>query len=87
MKFKRVLVQFVLLYNYRQIYSTCFSFRVKREFMFMYIFKRGAWLQLESISDRYDSINTLVMSLATSTLSFTVDGQEILARLRYPVYT
>lgn len=54
--------------------------------MFMYIFKRGAWLQLESISDRYDSINTLVMSLATSTLSFTVDSQEILARLRYPVH-
>ena len=53
----------------------------------MYIFKRGDWLQLESMDVRYDCINTLVMSLATSTIPLTVDGQVVMTNLRYPVHT
>ena len=52
----------------------------------MYIFKRGAWLQLESMDERYDSINTLVMSLAISNIHLTVDGQVVLTNFRYPVH-
>ena len=52
----------------------------------MYIFKRGAWLQLESMDERYDSINTLVMSLAISNIPLTVDGQVVLTNFRYPVH-
>ena len=52
----------------------------------MYIFKRGAWLQLESMDIRYDCINTLVMESAISTIPLTVDGQVVLTNLRYPVH-
>ena len=64
----------------------CF-FRTKRTLKYMYIFKRGDWLQLESMDVRYDCINTLVMSLATSTIPLTVDGQVVMTNLRYPVHT
>ena len=55
--------------------------------MSMYIFKRGDWLQLESMDERYDSINTLVMSGAISTIPVTVDGQVVMTNLRYPVHS
>ena len=55
--------------------------------MSMYIFKRGDWLQLESMDERYDSINTLVMSGAISTIPVTVDGQVVITNLRYPVHS
>ena len=54
--------------------------------MSKYIFKRGAWLQQESMTERYDSINTLVMGGATSCTNFIVDGQVVMARLIYPVH-
>ena len=54
--------------------------------MSKYIFKRGDWLQIESMDERYDSINTLVMTGAISTMPFTVDGQLVMTNLRYPVH-
>ena len=54
--------------------------------MSMYIFKRGAWLQLESMNERYDCINTLVMSLAISVIPVTVNDQLVMTNLRYPVH-
>ena len=54
--------------------------------MSMRIFKRGAWLQLESMNERYDSIKTLVMLGATSTNTFIADGQDVMIRLLYPVH-
>ena len=51
------------------------------------VFKDGDWLQLGTLEERYDSINTLVMRYATAAYPISVGDHEVLIHLRYPVYT
>ena len=51
------------------------------------VYKDGDWLQLETLPDRYDSINTLVMSYATTTTPIEVGDHVVLTLLRYPVHS
>ena len=51
------------------------------------VYKDGDWLQLETLDDRYDSINTLVMRCATAAIPIPVGDHVVLTYLRYPVHS
>ena len=49
------------------------------------VYREFDWFRLETLNERFDSINTLVMYTATSAISIPVHGHQVLAYLRYPV--
>ena len=51
------------------------------------VYEDGDWLQLDTFTDRYDSINTLVMQSATTATPITVGDHEVLTYLQYPVHS
>ena len=51
------------------------------------VYKEDNWLKFEGLSERYDSINTLVMRHVASTVSITIGDHEVLAYFRYPVHS
>ena len=51
------------------------------------VYKDGDWLQLHIYTGRYDSINTLVMRLATGGIQLPVGDHLIFTQLRYPVHS
>ena len=52
------------------------------------VYKGGDWLQLDTLTERYDSINTLVMHSAITAINImTVGDHEVLTQLRYPVHS
>ena len=54
----------------------------------LFVYKDGDWLQLGTAgSDRFDSINTLVMHRAIGTTPIPVGDHEVLTALQYPVHS
>ena len=52
------------------------------------VYKDGDWLQLGTgSSNRYDSINTLVMRYAIGALPIPVGDHVVLTYLRYPLHS
>ena len=51
------------------------------------VYKDGDWLQLGTVPDRYDSINTLVMYGATTAHPIPVGDHVVLTNLQYPVHS
>ena len=53
----------------------------------MCVYKEWDWLQLDTLTERYDSINTLVIRFATGTIQVSVGDHEVLTCLQYPVHS
>ena len=51
------------------------------------VYKDGDCLQLDTFTERYDSINTLVMYGATGAFPVPVGDHVVLTQLRYPVHS
>ena len=51
------------------------------------VYKDGDWLQLDTIYEKFDSINTLVMCYATTAIPISVGDHVVLMYLRYPVHS
>ena len=51
------------------------------------VYKDGDWLQLDTFTERYDSINTLVMFYATTAIPIQVGDHVVLTQLQYPVHS
>ena len=51
------------------------------------VYKDGDWLQLDTFTERCDSINTLVMYSATTAYPIPVGDHVVLTYLRYPVHS
>ena len=51
------------------------------------VYKDGDWLQLDTLSERYDSINTLVMQSATAAIPIPVGDHVVLTYLQYPAHS
>ena len=64
------------------------TYRVQRDVVSLYVYKDGDWLQLGAVSsNRYVSINTLVMCYATAAIPIPVGDHVVLIHLRYPVHS
>ena len=62
-------------------------FRVQRKVFSLCVYREGDWLRLERVRNRYDSINTLVMSFVTGTVPILIGDHTVRACFRYPVYS
>ena len=62
-------------------------FRLQREVVSLYVYREGDWLELKGLRNRYDSINTLVMRFAITTVPILIGDHTVLACFRYPVYS
>ena len=51
------------------------------------VYKDGDWLQLGTLRDRYDSINTLVMYCAITGSYIPVGDHVVSVYFRYPVHS
>ena len=51
------------------------------------VYKDGDWLQLHIYTERFESINTLVMLHATGAIPIPVGDHAVLTYLRYPVHS
>ena len=49
--------------------------------------KEDDWLKFEGMSERYDSINTLVMHHVIAATTILIGDHEVLACFRYPVHS
>ena len=62
-------------------------FRVQRKVVSLCVYRDGDWLQFERIRETYDSINTIVMHYATTTVPILIGDHEVLVKFRYPVHS
>ena len=62
-------------------------FRVQRKVVSLCVYREGDLLRLEGESERYDSINTLVMRGVIAATPIPIGDHEVLAYFRYPVYS
>ena len=62
-------------------------FRVQSKVASLCVYREGDWLRLEGESERYDSINTLVMRGINAVAFIQIGDHEVLAHFRYPVYS
>ena len=53
----------------------------------LHVYKEGDWLQLGTYIERFDSLNTLVMSYATAAIHIPIGDYVVLTHLRYPVHS
>ena len=51
------------------------------------VYEDGDWLQLSTLPDRFDSVNTLVMHCATAAIGIPVGDHVVITQLRYPVHS
>ena len=74
---------------YGTLVVCCSSYRIQRKVVSLCVYKDGDWLQLSTMHDRYDSINTLVMYCATTAIPIPVGDHVvfILTHLRHPVHS
>ena len=75
-------------YTHRHCTCLCFSsYRVQRNVVSLCVFKEDDWLQLVRSNYRYDSIYTLVMHCAITTIPIPVGDHVVLTHLQYPVHS
>ena len=51
------------------------------------MYKDDDWMNLDTMDERCDSINTLVMRYATAAIPIPVGDHVVLTELRYPVHS
>ena len=68
-------------------HTPCSSYRVQRKVVSLCVYKDGDWLQLSTLPDRYDSMNTIVMHCATNAIPIPVGDHVVLTHLQYPVHS
>ena len=62
-------------------------FRVQRKVVSLCVYREGDWLRLEDTSERYDSINTLVMRCFIAAIPISIGDHTVQASFLYPVYS
>ena len=68
--------------------SCLLSFRVQRKVVSLCVYRDDDWLRLEGMRERYDSINTIVLSHATRTVPIIIIGDlEVQVQFQYPVHS
>ena len=79
--------QYANKWQWHTLVVCCSSCRVQRKVVSLCVFKEGDWLRLGTWSNRYDSINTLVMYRVIAAIPILVDDHRLLVYLRYPVHS
>ena len=51
------------------------------------VYKEDDWLKFEELRERYDSINTLVMNSATTSVPIPIGDHTVQACFQYPVHS
>ena len=51
------------------------------------VYRDGDWLHFERSSDRYDSINTIVMLRLIAAIPIPIGDHKVLIYFRYPVHS
>ena len=51
------------------------------------IYKEDDWLKFRGLSERYDSINTIVMRRVIAATTMSIGDHSVLAFFRYPVHS
>ena len=67
--------------------SCLLFFRVQKKVVCLCVFRDGGWLNFEISSERYDSINTMVIHCAATVVPITIGDHEVLVNFRYPVHS
>ena len=67
--------------------SCLLFFRVQRKVVSLCVYREGDWLHLDRRRKRYDSINTIVMLCAITTVPITIGDHKVLVNFRYPVHS
>ena len=67
--------------------SCLLFFRVQRKVVSLCVYRDGDWLRLERTSERYDSINTIMMDRITATVPIPIGDHEVRVKFRYPVHS
>ena len=74
-------------YHHCVCVSYLLFFRVQRKVVSRCVYRDGDWLHFERKSERYDSINTIVMQRATTRVRIPIGDHEVLVNFRYPVHS
>ena len=62
-------------------------FRLQRKVVSLRVYREGDWLELESLRNTYDSINTLVIRRFIGTAPISIGDHKVQACFRYPVHS
>ena len=67
--------------------SCLLFFRVQRKVVSLCVYREVDWLHVERRSERYDSINTIVIHHAASTVSIPIGDHVVQVLFLYPVHS